>query len=152
VSVPHFDHDFVSEIVDRLNTIAPDATPAWGKMKPEDLPTHLAGLLLYSMGRSEPVQDRSNWVQRNVLKRLVLSGIMPIPKNIQIPESMVHNLTPPTRYDVESLHALLDEYLNYVLSGGGDPIPHPFLGPFSTDDWANLHYRHFEHHFKQFGV
>lgn len=138
--------------MERISAIPEDAKPAWGRMKPNDLPTHLAGLVLYSMGRSEPLTDRSTWVQRNVLKRLLFWGAIPIPKNIKVPEGIADRLAPPKRYDVESLHALLDEYLNYVLAGGGDPIPHPILGPFSIDDWANFHCLHFEHHFKQFGV
>lgn len=152
MSVPHFDHDYVNECAERLSALPHDTTPAWGRMTPEELPSHLAGLLLYSMGRSEPLGDRSNWIQRNVLKRLLFWGVMPIPKNIKVSAVAAERIAPPKPYDVESLHALMDEYLSLVLTDGIEPPPHPLLGAFSVDDWAHFHCLHFEHHFKQFGI
>ena len=147
-----FDHDYVTESVDRLSALSQDATPAWGRMTPDALPSHLAGLVLYSMGRSAPIPDTSNWIRRNVLKRLLLAGIMSIPKNIRVSGSVAEILEPPKSYDVESLHALLEEYLGLILADEITPPPHPILGPFSVDDWARFHRLHFEHHFRQFGI
>lgn len=152
MSAPQFDHDYVNESMERLATLAHDAQPAWGKMTPEALPTHLAGLVLYSMGRSQPIDDTSNWLQRNVLKRLLLAGVLRIPKNIKVPDRVAERLAAPKPYDIESLHALLEEYLGSILADDIDPPPHPALGRFSVDDWACFHCRHFEHHFRQFGL
>ncbi len=148
----HFDHDYVNESVERLSGLSQDTKPAWGKMTPDALPSHLAGLVLYSMGRGASLDDRSTWVQRNVLKRLLLAGVMSIPKNIRVPGPVAEVLEPPKRYDVESLHALLEEYLGQILADEITPPPHPILGPFSVDDWAAFHRKHFEHHFRQFGI
>jgi hypothetical protein len=149
---PQFDHDYINESIERLGSLADDAQPEWGTMTPEALPSHLAGLVLYSMGRSERAKNQSNWFRRQIFKRLVLSGIVQIPRNIKVPEAIAERIAPPKPYDVESLHALLEEYLTLTLADEIDPPPHPFLGPFSVDDWASFHYRHFEHHFRQFGV
>jgi len=152
MAAQQFDHDYVNESMDRLMALPQDAQPVWGKMTPEALPSHLAGLVLYSMGRSGSIPDRSDWVKRNLLKRLLFAGLLRIPKNIPIAKAAADVLSPPKSYDVESLHALLEEYLGLILADEITPPPHPLLGPFSVDDWAEFHCLHFEHHFRQFEI
>ncbi len=152
MAAPHFDHDYVAESMERLSALPADAKPAWGRMTPAELPSHLAGLVLYSMGRNGSIQVRSNWVQRNVLKHLLIAGLMRIPKNIKASDKVAEYIAPPKTYDVESLHALLEEYLGLILADDLEPPPHPVLGPFTVDEWASFHCRHFEHHFRQFGI
>ncbi|HVG42870.1 MAG TPA: DUF1569 domain-containing protein, partial [Chitinophagaceae bacterium] len=40
-----------------------------------------------------------------------------------------------------------------VLGSKLDKVPqHPFFGKLTADEWANLAYRHLDHHLRQFGV
>ncbi len=93
---------------------------------------------------------RTNWLKQNVLKPLILSGVIHIPKNIKVPR-------PPSRPeppvgDVETLHAVLDDYLARVQADEMTPAPHPAFGDIGIDGWARMHVVHFEHHLRQFQV
>ena len=78
---------------------------------------------------------------------------MPIPKNIKLPEQLAKQgiqLSEPG--DMETLQALVEEYLRRVQDDELVPYPHPFLGKMNIDDWDQLHVLHFEHHLRQFNV
>jgi len=146
-----FDHDFVAEVINRLGRIAPDALPRWGKMMPQDVVAHLVDIVLFSMSKGGDMRDVSNWFSRSVAGPLILSGLVRIPKNLKIPQTT--NKPPRTGPDdLETLHAVLDDYLGLVQTGALQPKRHPALGDLGVDGWAKLHVLHFEHHLRQFGV
>ena len=144
----HFDHDYVEDFMKRLAKIPPDAKPRWGKMTPRAMVQHLADTVRFSMGKAGDVPDRSNAFSRRIVAPLILNGIVPIPKNLKAPPYPKGS----SQDDIETLHAILDEYLGLVQAGGLAPKRHPVLGDLGVDGWAKMHYRHFEHHLKQFGV
>ena len=91
----------------------------------------------------------THWVAGPLMTR----GLIPLPKNLPLPKPV----SPDESYggedgDIESLHALLMDYLSRVETGNLDPPVHPALGDLGVDGWARLHVVHFEHHCKQFGV
>ncbi len=146
-----FDHDYVNEIIKRLNSLAADARPEWGAMTAPEMVDHLASFVRYSMGRGPQYPDQGSWFSRYILSWLLLRGIIRIPKNLQAPKP----LSPPRKTslcDVETFHGLLEEYLSLVQAGELEPPPHPFFGAIGVDGWARMHVLHFEHHMRQFGV
>jgi hypothetical protein len=150
--MPQFDHDFASESMERLAALPADRKPNWGEMTPADLPTHLATTVAYSMGRLGRFEDRATFKTRYVFKPLLLRGLVKFPRNIKVPRRNNSEPAPTKTYDTESLHALLEEYLNLIQADEIDPPPHPLLGAFTIDEWGAFHCRHFEHHFTQFGI
>lgn len=146
----HFDHDYVADVIRRLSSIRPDATPAWGTLTPQGMVAHLADTVRYAMGRGGSLPDSSSWFSRNIVRPLILSGMVRIPKNIKAPEPLKRDPR-LSGGDIETLHALLDEYLSLVQAGEFDPKPHPYLGDIGIDGWARMHVLHFEHHLRQFG-
>jgi len=143
------DHDYVSELIIRLGKLRPDAKPAWGTLTPERMVGHLTATVRYSMGRASKLPVKGNWIVRNVLRPLILNGVVRIPKNIEAPDPSGQLFATG---DTETLHAVLDEYLTLVQSGDLEPAPHPAFGDIGIDGWAKLHVVHFEHHLRQFGV
>jgi len=144
----HFDHDYVEEAVERLRRLKPDTRPAWGRMTPAQMIEHLANATRYSMGRLGDLPDKSNWLLRHVMYPLLAYGIIRMPRNVVGPDY-------PKRSqgnDLETLHAVLEEYLALVQAGELEPKPHPAFGRIGIDGWATIHYLHFEHHMRQFGV
>ncbi len=142
-----FDHDYADELIERLRQIPEGAKPQWGSMTREQLYAHLADVLRYSMGRGGPPEDQSTWFSRHLVKPLFLSGLLRIPKNIKVPglESMPDG-------DLETLQAVLEDYLHMVQAGELEPCPHVYFGMLDVDSWARMHVAHFEHHLRQFGV
>lgn len=143
-----FDHDYVTRLLFRLGQLKQDARPKWGKMTAQDMVRHLAQSLKYSMGRLGRLTDRSNAVTRRIVKPTILNRIVSIPKNLKgMPLS-----ADAESENLETLHALLEEYLALVQAGELHPSPHPVLGPMDVDEWARLHVLHFEHHMRQFAL
>jgi hypothetical protein len=144
----HFDHDYVTNVIARLGKIRPDATPAWGRLTPRGMIQHLADAVRYSMGKGDDLPDASTWFTRNVAAPLILNGIIRIPRNAKEPGYTSRG----GRDDLESLHAILEEYLGLVQAGEFEARRNPVLGDIGVDGWARLHMVHFEHHLRQFGV
>ncbi|MCK5862883.1 MAG: DUF1569 domain-containing protein [Candidatus Hydrogenedentes bacterium] len=149
----HFDSDYSEEIINRLQNIPPDAVPIWGTMTRDDLVEHFIWVLHHAMGRSTCVPDCSNWFSRSVTQRLVVHEFLHIPRGIQLPSELTsRGITLQESGDLETLHAIIEEYLYCVQADELEPASHPFFGPLDVDGWDRLHVRHFEHHLKQFGV
>jgi hypothetical protein len=119
-------------------------------MNPDAMVMHLIGSIRYSMAKAPLQPDRSNLLTRAVVRPLLLAGLVPMPKNLSAERRGLTTLSAPG--DVETLHAVLEEYLGLVQTGELSPPAHPALGPMSVDDWARIHVVHFEHHLRQFGL
>ncbi len=148
--IRHFDNDYVRDVLRRLAKLAPDARPRWGRMTPADMIAHLIGSIRYSLGKAPLQPDRSTFLIRTVVRPLLIAGLLPMPKNMIVERKGFTLFSSPG--DVETLHAVLEEYLALVQTGELSPPAHPALGPMGIDDWARIHFIHFEHHLKQFGV
>ncbi len=147
--VRDFDRDFAEEIIHRLKALPPDRKPNWVKMSSADLVPHLTQTMLYSMGRRGKRRFVGNWVTRRIAAPLVLNGWVPMLKNVQLGPAAAPD---STGYTIETLQAVLDDYLAAVETGALTPEIHPVFGDIGVDGWARMHSRHFEHHFKQFGL
>lgn len=149
----HLDNDYVIDLMDRLKRIPPDARPQWGTLDRQGLIEHFIWFVRHSMGRSKRVPYMGNWISRFIIAPLIMNGIVPIPRNLQFPkwlrETGFNGREPG---DEETLHALLDEYLQLVQADEFTPAAHPAFGHIGVDGWDRMHVRHFEHHFRQFGV
>lgn len=141
-----FDHDYVEEAIGRLKRLESHTKPAWGTMTPAAMIEHLANTVRYSMGRLGDLPDQSHWWLRHIVYPLLVHGIIGIPRNTPGPAYPSRGYTG----DVETLHAILDEYLALVQAGELEPKSHPAFGPIGVDGWAAIHYLHFEHHLRQF--
>lgn len=150
-SFAHFDHDFLIEVIDRLQRVKPDAKPLWGTLTPARMIAHLIGAVRYSMGKAGDLPDKSNWFTRRILAPLIMRGFVKIPKNVKgaTPDGPV---TTPNQADLETLHAVLEDYLALVQAGEFEPRRHPLFGHVGVDGWDRLHVLHFEHHLRQFNV
>ncbi len=147
-----FDHDFAADVIARLRALEPDAKPAWGTLTPERMVSHLALSVRYSLGQAGVFPDKSNWLLRNVVCPLLLHGMLPMPKNVKLTAPVGVPPDLPMSDDLETLHALLEEYLDLVQADELAPPRHAFFGDIGVDGWARLHVIHFEHHLRQFGL
>jgi oxepin-CoA hydrolase/3-oxo-5,6-dehydrosuberyl-CoA semialdehyde dehydrogenase len=149
----HLDTDCVERFIARLGRIAPDAVPRWGVLRRDTLIEHFVWVVRYAMGRSSQVPFSGNWLTVHLVGPLFLRGLLPIPRNLQIPRALrERGVTLREPGDLETLRRLLEEYLNLVQADEFRPAPHPIFGDIGVDGWDRLHVRHFEHHLRQFGV
>lgn len=149
----HLDNDYVNDLIARLERIPENAVPRWGQLRREGLLRHLVWSVRHSMGRSRQVPFVGNWFTRRILGPLILKGLLKMPKNVRLPrEVSVLGVTLQEPGDIETLHALLEEYLNLVQADDFTPGIHPAFGDIGIDGWDRLHVLHFEHHLRQFEV
>ena len=149
--VRDFDRHYAEELVERLRALRSDTQPLWGSMTAAQLIPRLTQILRYSMARTEPLPFAGNWMTRRIMGPLVLRGLFPILKNLDLPQP---NADTPGEGAVplETFHAVLEDYLGLVETGGLSPPHHPLFGDIGVDGWARMHVVHFEHHLKQFGL
>ena len=149
----HLDTDYVERLVTRIGRIAPDAAPKWGVLRRDTMIQHLVWAVLHSMGRSNQMKFYGNWFTAHVMGPVCLHGLLPIPKNVQLPKRFRdQGVTLREPGDLDTLRRLLEEYLNLVQADELRPAPHPLLGDIGVDGWDRLHVLHFEHHLRQFGM
>lgn len=149
----HFDGDYAEEIVDRLGKIRKDAQPRWGELNRDGMIEHLIWALRHSMGRSRTIPFVGNCFTRYVARPLILAGAMPLSRNSRAFQTLQRQgLQTREPGDLETLHALVEEYLGLVQADELQPAPHPTLGRLDIDEWDRFHVIHFEHHLKQFGM
>lgn len=149
----HFDMDYIEEVTALLKKLPEDTVPRWGKLRRGTLIEHLIWSVRQAMGRSNHVPYIGNWVTRAVVKPVFLSGVFAIPKNLPLPAKLrKQNIELRESGDLETLHALLEEYAGLVQADELQPGMHPLFGPMSIDDWDRLLVLHFEHHLKQFAL
>ena len=147
------DTTYVEALTRRLGSIPEDTTPAWGTLDKPGLIEHLHWVVRHSMGREKTMPFIGNWMTKNLLGPLLIRGILPIPKNLQMPAKVLERgYTLRCPGDLAALRQTLDEYLALARDGSLECVPHPAFGKIGVDGWARFHVRHFEHHCKQFRV
>ena len=148
----HFDADFIRDFMERFKSIQTDSVPKWGSLRRGTLIEHLVWALRHAMGRSAQVPHFGTWFTRNIVGKAFLAGLLPMPRNIQFPKHLRdQGITAREPGDIETLEALLEEYVNLVQADELKSAPHPVFGDIGVDGWDRMHVRHFEHHLKQFG-
>jgi hypothetical protein len=149
----HMDGQYIKEVIERLKRIPDDAKPKWGTLDKAGVIRHLIWVIHHSMGRSKQMPYLGNFITVHLVAPLVLNGFIPIPKNVKAPKHVVAaGATLQDPGDLETLQALLEEYISLVQADELKPSFHPAFGYIGVDGWDKMHVLHFEHHLKQFGV
>lgn len=149
----HLDKDFLNEVLLRLSRINADTAPKWGRLRRDTLIEHLIWVVMHSMGRSRQVPFFGNWFTRRIVGPIFLTGIFPIPKNLQLPETLsAQGIVAREPGDLNTLRSVLEEYLGLVQADELKPGLHPAFGDIGVDGWDRFHVMHFEHHLRQFDV
>ncbi len=149
----HLDNDYAEEVLQRLRRIPEDAVPKWGSLRRNTLIEHFIWTLRHSMGRSRQVPHFGNWLSRRVIGPLFIRGLLPLPRNLRLPQYLLaEGIVLREPGDLETLQALIEEYLALVPADELQPAFHPWFGNIGIDGWDRIHVRHFEHHLRQFGV
>lgn len=143
-----FDSAARAAIRARVDHLAPERTPRWGKMSAGKMVVHLRDAL--RMGTGELKCAPKNTPLRNpIVKRLVIY-VAPWPKGTPTAPELLEAAPGDWQADLDALRALIDRY------GAQDPRAawpeHPTFGKLSGRMWGVLAWRHLDHHLKQFGV
>ncbi len=148
-----FDRPFCEALLSRVESLPEDVQPQWGTLNRGQLIAHFAHTLGYTLGEGPELPFRGNFMSKTVIKYLILNGIKEIPQNIRLPRPKE---VPKEQWfqegPMETLREAVDAYFAAEASGKLVTRIHPFFGPLRPEEWCKLHYRHFVHHLKQFGI
>ena len=128
-----------------------DAAPLWGSMNATEMIQHLRLGIKMSMdnqdgGISTPPEKLESY------KRFLMSD-RPFGKNQPRPpyfeQTIDHHELAQLK---QSFLAELERLLQYFEEHPEHTSNHDSFGVLSVDEWKQLHYKHFRHHFVQFGL
>ena len=137
-------------LIDRINQLSATAHPLWGKMDAAQMMAHLQAGINIAFGNSPKTR---HWIgrvfgsigKRRLLKTDKLDRLMPTFKQAEITD--MRNF----KDEKDKLIVLIKSAL---IKGPGCLVkyPHPYFGTFKNDEWAQLNWKHMDHHLRQFGV
>ena len=133
-------------LVARLDKLAPDMPPLWGKMSAPKMLAHMTDAFRMALGDLAVKPKKIPLIGSFPFKQLVLY-VLPFPKNSPTAPEIISRQ--PEAFDVERANA---KSLLGQLAGNVTYAAHPIFGPMTKNEWGALGYKHFDHHLRQFGV
>jgi uncharacterized protein DUF1569 len=134
-------------LIQRLQRLTPSTRPKWGKFDAPHMVCHLNDAMAVSLGELSTTSMNKKAFQCFPLKHLVIY-VVPFPKGAQAPPDMLSSV--PDAFDAD-LKQLFDRMERIAAAPDAPGPEHPLFGPLSNEEWNVLHWKHIEHHLKQFG-
>jgi hypothetical protein len=141
----------VSEVKQRLALLRPDSQRQWGKMTAPQMVTHCARGMEVALGDKNPPRMFVGRLMGWIVKPMALKDGEPMRKNSPTMPQLIVQDERELGPERERLVGLIDRFAT-AGPAGCTKNPHSFFGPLTPDEWANLMYKHLDHHLRQFGV
>jgi len=136
-----------SVIVQRLHRLVPSTKAKWGKFDASRMLCHLNDSIDVALGEIPSHSLNRKPFQRFPLKHLAMY-VVPFPKGFPAPPEMLSTEPGSFEADRQRLFSLIERLAAAPKAKGPD---HPLFGPLTMDEWNALHWKHIDHHLKQFG-
>jgi hypothetical protein len=143
----HIDRDY-SEILQRIESLTPDAARQWGSMNAAQMLTHVNLALEVSLGMVA-IPSKSTWFLRTILKPMVFT-FLPMPKNAPTSEAL--KVIDARDFIAEKQRLIGNVKTAHDRDPNSPWSPHAAFGPLTGSEWGKLHYKHMNHHLQQFAV
>jgi Protein of unknown function (DUF1569) len=146
-----FDTATAAQIKERIGRLQPSSQRQWGKMSAAQAVAHCATTMEWAVGDSFAPRMFIGRLLGPLVKSKVLKEDAVMKRNAPTAKSLVVTDDRDLRRESERLCALIDRF-----SVGGPQgctnHAHTFFGHLTPDEWAQLMYKHLDHHLRQFGV
>jgi len=135
-----------------LARLTPAQVPAWGQLTPQHMLEHLAGALRLSIGRyglpAPPASPALDRMQAHLLANA------PFPPGVRNPTMRPEPapLRLPSLAAAAEVRLGLDEFFAHYTRQPAATAVHPMFGTLGFARWQVFHFKHFSHHFFQFGL
>lgn len=143
-----FEKNAQDEVRQRLERLNAQSAAVWGKMNVAQMLAHCAASMMVPVG---DLTIKKTWVRfiGRMFKDMAVNDT-PFKKNS--PTAAEFLIKDPRDFDTEKKNFL--SAFTKICAGPSTIVcfEHSFFGPFTTDDWGRLLYKHTDHHFRQFGV
>ncbi|ANE52349.1 DUF1569 domain-containing protein [Flavisolibacter tropicus] len=144
-----FDKTAATEITQRIEKLTSTTPAQWGKMNVGQMMAHCGIALELYFGQKTIKRPLIGILIGGIAKKQMLSN-KPWAKNLPTAKELI----PSANTDFENEKKQLLYWLNRFVQQGSalPPVPHPFFGKMTTNDWGLHQYKHLDHHLTQFGV
>jgi oxepin-CoA hydrolase/3-oxo-5,6-dehydrosuberyl-CoA semialdehyde dehydrogenase len=143
-----------SQIQDSLKMLKEETKPLFGKMTAQHMVEHLIITMKLSIGKIKYPEFSPSERALNA-KQILLFSDLEMPMGMTPPNDT--GILNPLKYpnlekSNEALINAWNEYLSYFENNKEEKHVHPRFGYLDYDEWNRFHFKHFMHHFKQFGI
>jgi hypothetical protein len=141
----------VEEVKSRLEHVRPDSMRQWGRMNAAQAVAHLANSMEMAVGDLRPPRVFIGRIVGPLFRRVALGNERPMERNA--PTAPALRITDERNIDAERERLVL--LIDRFHAGGAAKCsthPHPFFGALTPELWAELMYKHLDHHLRQFGA
>ena len=146
-----FDTATAAQIKERIRRLEPSSQRQWGKMSAAQAVAHCATTMEWAVGDKNEPRVFLGRLFGPLAKSRVLKDEAPMGRNMPTAKTLVVADERELAKESERLCALIDRF-----STGGPQgctkHAHTFFGQLTPDEWAQLMYKHLDHHLRQFGA
>lgn len=141
----------VATVKERVAHLRPDSQRLWGKMNVAQAVAHCSLGLEWAVGDSFPPRMFLGRMMGWIVKPMALGNENPMRRNSPTAKSLVVADERDLETERQRLYGLIDRFV------AGGPArctkhPHSFFGRLKPEEWAELMYKHLDHHLRQFGA
>jgi hypothetical protein len=146
-----FDAATAEEVKARLGRLAPNSARLWGKMTAAQAVAHCSLGLEMALGDRKPQRMPVGRILGWIVKPMALGNEEPMRRNSPTMKELVVRDERDLGRERERLRGLIDRFAA-AGPAGCTGHPHSFFGRLTPGEWAELMYKHLDHHLRQFGV
>ena len=145
-----FNTDNNAEIINRINQLTPMSPAQWGSMTSAQMMAHCQLAMNMAFGNTKTSRHWIGIVFGGIGKRRQLK-VKQLDRHI--PTFIALKVTDDRDFETEKQKFIL--LIQFALEKGEAGLvkyPHPYFGTFRSGEWAQLNWKHLDHHLRQFGV
>ena len=146
-----FEPGTTKEIRERIGRLGPTSQRQWGKMSAAQAMAHCSVGMEWAVGDNNPPRMFIGRIIGPVAKSQLLKDEKPMGRNAPTAKSLVVKDDRDLGKECARLSSLVERFA----AGGPQGCtshPHTFFGKMTPEEWAQLMYKHLDHHLRQFGV
>ena len=146
-----FQPELATAMLQRLQRLQPNQPRAWGTMTLGQALAHCSSGFEMAMGVRRPPRVLIGRVLGPVIKRFAFGNEAPMRLNSPTSPDLVVGDARDFEVERTRLTGLVERF---VAAGeaGCTTHSHPFFGRLAPAQWAELMYKHMDHHLRQFGA
>ena len=145
-----FDPGVTREMIDRINKLTPDTKSLWGKMTVAQMLAHMQPPLKIALGEQNLKKGLMGFLFGRMAKKQMVTET-PFKKNLPTAPSFIVKDTKNFEEEKNRVIDLVNRFSKEPRQDL-DTRVHPFFGKLTADELNILHWKHLDHHLRQFGV
>jgi hypothetical protein len=146
-----FEPETVHEVKTRCAALRADSERQWGKMNPAQAMAHCAAGLELATGDRKPPRVLIGRLLGGIIKSKALGNDTPMRRNSPTHKELIMLDERDLDKERKQLLSMIDRFAA-AGPAGCTSHPHSFFGRLTPGEWAELMYKHLDHHLRQFGA